>query len=65
MLSAGEIVASGRPDEVLTPDLVGDVFGVGAVRTVHPVTGKPQLAFYPPAGGRSPSSPRVAARRTG
>jgi iron complex transport system ATP-binding protein len=65
VLSAGVIVASGRPDEVFTPELVSDVFGVGAVRTVHPVTGKPQLAFYPPAGGPPPSSPRAAARRTG
>ena len=65
VLSAGEIVASGRPDEVLTPELVSEVFGVGAMRTVHPVTGKPQLAFYPPAGGPSRSSPRAAARRTG
>ena len=49
VLSAGEVVASGTPEEVLTPALVERVFGVGAVCSVHPVTGKTQLSFYPPS----------------
>ena len=48
VLSGGEVVASGKPEDVLTPELVGAVFGVGAVRSVHPVTGKTQLSFYAP-----------------
>lgn len=51
VLSAGAVMASGRPEDVLTPELVEAVFGVGAVRSVHPVTGKAQLAFYPQAAG--------------
>ncbi|MGH3889284.1 MAG: ABC transporter ATP-binding protein [Pseudonocardiaceae bacterium] len=47
VLSAGEVVAQGKPEEVLSPDLVESVFGVGAVRSVHPVTGRVQLAFFP------------------
>ncbi|GIJ12839.1 ABC transporter ATP-binding protein [Micromonospora andamanensis] len=47
VLAAGRVVASGPPDEVLSPDLVGSVFGVGAVPSVHPVTGRTHLAFYP------------------
>ncbi|NGM13549.1 ABC transporter ATP-binding protein [Verrucosispora sioxanthis] len=47
VLAAGRVVASGPPDEVLSPELVGTVFGVGAVPSVHPVTGRTHLAFYP------------------
>ncbi len=49
VLAGGEVAASGPPEEVLTPELVRAVFGVGAVRSVHPVTGKAQLAFYSPS----------------
>ncbi len=47
LLSEGCIVASGTPDEVLTPALVGAVFGIEAIHTRHPVTGRLQLAFLP------------------
>ncbi|RFS45626.1 ABC transporter ATP-binding protein [Micromonospora craniellae] len=47
VLTAGRVVASGPPEDVLSPDLVGTVFGVGAVPSVHPVTGRTHLAFYP------------------
>lgn len=46
ILSAGEIVAEGTPNDVLTPDLVSQVFGVGAAQSEHPVTGKRQLSFF-------------------
>ena len=63
VLSAGEVVASGTPEEVLTPALVGRVFGVGAVRSVHPVTGKAQLCFYPPSS--SPAGSLATESRAG
>jgi iron complex transport system ATP-binding protein len=49
VLRAGQIVASGPPDEVLQPDLVRDVFDVRADRLRHPVTGRLWLAFSPEA----------------
>jgi iron complex transport system ATP-binding protein len=33
ILSRGRIVAEGRPQEVLTPEWLGEVFGVRAIRT--------------------------------
>lgn len=38
-LHGGQVHASGRPEDVLTEDLVQDVFGVGSVVIEHPVTG--------------------------
>ncbi|MFY1702906.1 ABC transporter ATP-binding protein [Micromonospora sp. WMMA1923] len=51
VLDAGRVVASGPPEEVLSPELVGTVFGVGAVPSVHPVTGRRHLAFFPLRAG--------------
>ncbi|WP_199439171.1 ABC transporter ATP-binding protein [Umezawaea beigongshangensis] len=45
VLSGGRVVADGSPAEVLTPDLVRDVFGVRAHVVAHPVSGVPQLLF--------------------
>ncbi|MBX7270078.1 ABC transporter ATP-binding protein [Micromonospora sp. Llam7] len=47
VLADGRVVATGPPAEVLTPELVGTVFGVGAVSTVNPVTGRVHLSFHP------------------
>lgn len=46
VLHEGEIVASGPPAGVLTPDLIRKVFKVGAMVQQHPRTGKPHLTFY-------------------
>ena len=46
MMKAGEIVASGAPDEVLRSELIHDVFEVGATVDQHPLTGKPRINFY-------------------
>ena len=55
VLSAGSIVAEGTPNAVLTADLVADVFGVGAARSMHPVTGRMQLSFFSTeSGAREP-----------
>ncbi len=47
VIDNGRIVASGSPSEVLTQELLADVFGVGAVIDANPVTGKPRVTFYP------------------
>jgi iron complex transport system ATP-binding protein len=43
VLAGGVLVASGAPDEVLTPELVRAVFGVAVTVVRHPETGAPQL----------------------
>ncbi|KDN87707.1 putative ABC transporter [Kitasatospora cheerisanensis KCTC 2395] len=45
VLAGGTLVASGPPREVLTPDLLAEVFGVRAAVTRHPLTGDPLIAF--------------------
>ncbi|CAL9640694.1 ABC transporter ATP-binding protein [Streptomyces sp. enrichment culture] len=45
VLRGGRLVASGAPAAVLTPELVGDVFGVRASVVQHPLTGGPQLLY--------------------
>lgn len=43
VLSGGRLVATGTPAEVLTADLVREVFGVVVSVVTHPLTGDPQL----------------------
>ncbi|TDC78365.1 ABC transporter ATP-binding protein [Streptomyces hainanensis] len=53
VLADGTLVAAGTPREVLTPELVRDVFGVDATVVPHPLTGDPQLLYsleHPPEG---------------
>ncbi|GIG65739.1 ABC transporter ATP-binding protein [Phytomonospora endophytica] len=45
VLRDGALVASGTPAEVLTTELVREVFGVEAVVVAHPVTGGPHLLY--------------------
>jgi iron complex transport system ATP-binding protein len=47
LLSHGQIVAEGRPEEALTPEMIRQVFKVGAVAGRHPLTGSLQLSFVP------------------
>ncbi|MEU6658841.1 ABC transporter ATP-binding protein [Streptomyces sp. NPDC046821] len=47
VLHGGRVVASGPPDEVLSPGLLADVFGVRAHRVRHPETGTTQFLFGP------------------
>jgi iron complex transport system ATP-binding protein len=49
----GRIRECGSPEKILTQQLILDVFGVGAVVTTHPFTGKPTLAFFPVNRARS------------
>ncbi|MET7362342.1 ABC transporter ATP-binding protein [Streptomyces sp. NPDC005562] len=45
VLCQGRLVATGTPAEVLTEELVADVFGVKATVVPHPLTGDPQLLY--------------------
>ncbi|MGI5214656.1 ABC transporter ATP-binding protein [Plantactinospora sp. CA-290183] len=45
VLRGGELVAAGTPEEVLTVDLVRNVFGVAVTVVTHPLTGDPQLLY--------------------
>ncbi|MFF2009440.1 ABC transporter ATP-binding protein [Streptomyces sp. NPDC058195] len=45
VIAGGRIVASGAPYDVLTPELLAEVFGVRAHRVPHPETGALQLLF--------------------
>jgi iron complex transport system ATP-binding protein len=45
VLAAGRVVAAGRPETVLTSELIGEVYGVAATVLTHPVTGSAVIAF--------------------
>jgi iron complex transport system ATP-binding protein len=45
VLHAGGLLACGIPDDVLTPDLLHNAFGVLAIRVTHPLTGRAHLLF--------------------
>ncbi len=47
VLHGGEILASGSPEEVLTPRLIREVYGVASDVDIHPATGKPHVTFVP------------------
>lgn len=48
MLSAGRVLASGKPEEVLTADNLQSVFGCEALRVAtNPFTGRPGTVFAP------------------
>ncbi|NLU73190.1 ABC transporter ATP-binding protein [Streptomyces sp. HNM0575] len=45
VLREGRLVATGSPEDVLTPELMHDVFGVRTTLISHPLTGVPQLLY--------------------
>lgn len=47
VLNEGRIVASGTPEEVLSPDLLRRVFGVSTQISRHPSTGRPSITYLP------------------
>lgn len=47
VLDRGLVAASGAPSDVLTADLIRDVYGVRADIVPHPVDGSPLIAFSP------------------
>ncbi|KQM80972.1 ABC transporter ATP-binding protein [Agromyces sp. Leaf222] len=54
VLTAGRVVAAGPPAEVLTSELVHDVYGVRAEVVTHPLTGRPLIAVASPATSAVP-----------
>lgn len=52
VLREGEVVASGPPAEVITAELLREVYGVAGEVVVHPRTGAPHVTFLP--GERRP-----------
>jgi iron complex transport system ATP-binding protein len=47
VLANGRIAAAGPTEATLTPELIGEVFGVAAQWTRNPLTGRPLLAVAP------------------
>ncbi|MFJ7204137.1 ABC transporter ATP-binding protein [Streptomyces sp. NPDC098789] len=47
VLDAGRAVASGPPGEVLTEELLAEVYGVRTRITAHPTTGAPNIVYLP------------------
>ncbi|MGP4044252.1 ABC transporter ATP-binding protein [Streptomyces sp. 2A115] len=63
-MKEGEIVASGAPSEVVTADLVREVFGLECVVVPDPVTGSPLVVPGAPwQGGRGEAEVSNAARK--
>ncbi|UTR82212.1 ABC transporter ATP-binding protein [Streptomyces cavourensis] len=52
VLKDGRVVASGTPEEVLTAELLGEVYGVAAEVSTHPKTGAPTVVYLPEGPGR-------------
>ncbi|MDI3316654.1 MAG: ABC transporter ATP-binding protein [Bacillota bacterium] len=48
VMAEGRIVAQGRPEDVVRPDLLEAVYGTPVAVTRHPVLGVPQVALLPP-----------------
>ena len=46
VIDRGRIVASGRPSEVLRPEIISEVFRVGALVAEDSLTGRPRVSFY-------------------
>lgn len=62
-MKAGRIVAEGRPDDVVTAELVREVFGMESVVVPDPVTGSPLVvpgAPYAPASQAPTPTPQSA-----
>lgn len=61
VLKEGRVVAGGTPSEVITQELIADVYRVRAVVTAEGPAGRPSVRFLPGA----PESPRQTPRRPG
>ena len=57
VIDRGQIAASGRPSEVLQPEIISEVFGVGALVGEDTLTGRPRISFY--VKGHSPKEAAV------
>ena len=46
VVEAGKIIESGTPADVLKPELIRRVFGVGSAVDINPFTGTPRITFF-------------------
>ncbi|MEU9849140.1 ABC transporter ATP-binding protein [Streptomyces sp. NPDC047985] len=60
VLRAGAVVVSGPPAEVITEELLGEVYGVAGEVVVHPRTGAPHVTFLPGEPGPRRTAPDPA-----
>lgn len=60
VLDQGRLVAVGAPQEVLTSELIEEVFGVEASVVRHPLSGRPQILFTLAPGDFVPPRPSAA-----
>lgn len=56
VLVGGRVLTHGPTRDVLTPDLVRDVYGIAAHRTTNPLTGRPALHFAAPHPHEEPKA---------
>ncbi len=49
LLHRGQMVAAGRPAEVLQPEVINRAYGSQVMVTTHPLTGTPQVVLVPAA----------------
>lgn len=59
VLRGGRVVAAGPVADVLTPDLLAEVFAVRAHRGIHPLTGAPHLYLAPMTARTAPHTVRT------
>lgn len=46
IMSKGRLISQGKPNDVLTYELIKNVFSVQSIADTHPVTGSQRLSFY-------------------
>lgn len=46
VMSSGRLIKQGKPGDILTFELIKDVFFVDSIRDEHPITGSQRLSFY-------------------
>ena len=64
VLAGGRVVADGPTDEVLTPELIGSVYGVAVHCGINPLTGRPALSYAPAPGPATVAAPVTVERDT-
>ncbi|MFD9411142.1 ABC transporter ATP-binding protein [Streptomyces sp. NPDC059989] len=52
VMSGGRVAATGTPEEVLTEELLAEVYGVRTRIGIHPDTGTPNIVYLPVVAGR-------------
>jgi iron complex transport system ATP-binding protein len=64
VLANGRVVAAGEPRDVLTAELIREVWGVEASVLEHPTSGRPLIAFSEVAGASRPATVPLGAPAT-